>query len=201
MPKFLYRNLALAAAMYQCLEQHQVHLQLQSIEQIWPQLALGQAAAPFTLYGRSQRLAMPSHKGVIPLVLDVCHNVDGAKAFLEGLSGQGLGKTMPVLVSVLKDKETDQILDVLRSQLQPVILFGIEHERGWSPNILASRHHDLAFFSSFEDVWTEFVKNWQPADGPVAICGSVLVVGQVLQYFAAAPQDGVSLERILRGDW
>jgi folylpolyglutamate synthase/dihydropteroate synthase len=108
---------------------------------------------------------------------------------------------MPALVCILKDKEMNRILDVLRSRLHPVILFGIEHERAWQPELLDVRHRDLPFYTSFQEAFQEALVRWNPADAPWAICGSVLAVGQILQHFDSAPKNGISLERCLSGDW
>jgi dihydrofolate synthase/folylpolyglutamate synthase len=200
-PLFLRRNLALAAAMYHYLQQTLGDEKWKPLNEIWPLLCEGQAPAPVTLYGRSQRLKVPSARGPVRLILDVSHNPDGAQAFLTGLASRGLETPMPALVCILKDKDMNRILDVLRSRLHPVILFGIEHERAWQPELLDARHRDLPFYTSFQEAFQEALVRWNPADAPWAICGSVLAVGQILQHFDSAPKNGISLERCLSGDW
>lgn len=200
-PLFLRKNLALAAAIYHSVSLAQPQLQLRPLVDIWPEFLVGTQPAPVTLFGRSQRLLVPSEQGPVPMILDVCHNPDGAGAFIDGLVSRGLTEPMPALVSILKDKEMDRILDVLRSRLHPVILFGIDHERAWQPELLSPRHRDLPFYGSFEEAWQQLQGKRPCASGPVAVCGSVLVVGRVLQHFESAPKDGISLERILCGDW
>ncbi len=200
-PLFLRKNLALAAAMYHYVSLAQAQLKLRPLMDIWPEFIVGSQAAPVTLFGRSQRLLVPSAQGPVPLLLDVCHNPDGAQAFVDGLTSRGLTEPLPALVSILKDKEMDRILDVLRSRLHPVILFGIDHERAWQPELLSPRHRALPFYGSFEEAWQQLLGMRQPTDGPVAVCGSVLVVGRVLQHFESAPKDGISIGRILCGDW
>ena len=201
MPLFLRKNLAIASAVYHFLAQKEQGREWKSLADIWPLLGQGKKPAPVTLYGRSQRLQIPSAQGPVPMIVDVCHNPDGAQTFLAGLKGDGFQETVPGLVCILKDKEMDRILDVLRSRLHPVILFGIDHERAWQPELLAPRHRDLSFYSSFDEAWRKGLETWKPADGPWAVCGSVLAVGRILQHFDSAPKDGISLERILRGDW
>ncbi len=200
-PLFLRRNLALAAAMYHYLQVTQTAGLWKPLTEIWPLLCEGQAPAPVTLYGRSQRLRIPTAHGAVRLILDVAHNPDGAQAFLTGLASRGLVGPMPALVCILKDKDMNRILDVLRSRLHPVILFGIEHERAWQPELLEARHRDLPFYASFQEAWNEALVRWNPNEAPWAVCGSVLAVGRILQHFDSAPKDGISLERCLSGDW
>jgi dihydrofolate synthase/folylpolyglutamate synthase len=201
MPLFLRQNLALAAAMYHYLQQTQGDARWQPLTEIWPILCEGKAAAPVTLYGRSQRLQIASDPVPVRLVLDVAHNPDGAQAFLAGLASRGLTGPMPALVCILKDKDMNRILDVLRSRLHPVILFGIEHERAWLPELLDARHRDLPFYANFAESWNAALAQWNPTEAPWAVCGSVLAVGRILQHFDSAPKDGISLERCLCGDW
>jgi len=80
-PLFLRRNLALAAAMYHYLQQTLGDEKWKPLHEIWPLLCEGQAPAPVTLYGRSQRLKVPSARGPVRLILDLSHNPDGAQAF------------------------------------------------------------------------------------------------------------------------
>ncbi|MCX6128735.1 MAG: hypothetical protein NTX25_06675 [Proteobacteria bacterium] len=200
-PEFLLRNLAIAAAMYQYLADKRLGPNLLPLVKIWPLLCSGMGPAPVTLFGRSQRLKIPSMRGERRVILDVCHNPDGAATFLTGLESQNLPGPMPALVSILQDKDRDGILDCLRSKFDPVILFGIDHERAWQAEHLAERHQDLPFFKDFASAWQFALQSWEPGLQPWAICGSVLAVGRVLQYFGCAPQDGIRLERILCGDW
>ncbi|MES2744249.1 MAG: hypothetical protein V4655_02435, partial [Bdellovibrionota bacterium] len=102
-------------------------------------------------------------------------------------------------VSILKDKDYDHILDILRSVLSPVILFGIESERTWDLASLALRHQDLPFCASLQ---TAFASELSTArkDEPWAICGSVAAVGYALQTMKLSPKE-MSLASIISGDW
>lgn len=190
LPQFLKDNLAISCAFYHWFQS--AHSGWKALDEIWPAWCEGQGAAAVTLVGRSQRIRSPDGKRVL---VDVCHNPDGARAFARSLQNLGLDAPIPALVSILKDKDFDVILDVLRSVLHPVILFGIEHERSWQPELLAARHRDLPFHRGFDDAW-----NALGSENTLAICGSVLVVGQALNRMAVSPKE-LSLARIFGGDW
>lgn len=190
LPQFLKDNLAISAAYYHWFQS--ANAGWEALDSLWPRWCQGQGPAPVTLVGRSQRLTSPDSKR---LLIDVCHNPDGARAFARAVQNLRLSAPIPALVSILRDKDFDVILDVLRSVLHPVILFGIEHERSWQPEQLAVRHRDLPFHQHFEDAW-----NALGSENTVAICGSVLVVGQTLKRMAVKPKE-LSLARIFGGDW
>lgn len=201
MPEFLKNNLALAAAVYHYLSRTKLHLGLKPLVDIWSRWCEGDWLSPVTLLGRSQKLSALRGQGRQDLIVDVCHNPDGAKAFMDSLHDRDLGMPIPGLVSVLRDKDFNAILDTLRSELHPVILFGIDHQRSWDPTLLAARHQDLAFYPNLAAAW-EAMQAAQ-AGKPQhtwALCGSVLAVGKALEWLEVSPKD-VKVARVVGGDW
>ena len=128
--------------------------------------------------GRFEITSVPTHdQGPRNVLLDVCHNIAGANALVAGIRASGLleqNKTLPGLVSILADKDCDEILDILRPVLAPLALFATTSERSWTPERLASRHRDLPFLASFAEAWAAPV-----TIQPMVICGSVHAVGEV----------------------
>ena len=144
---------------------------------------------PPSLRARFERVVVKSGTIDHELLLDVCHNPDGAKALVRGLSEAAVvaaaGGKVAAFVSILADKDCDEILDILRRVCAPVVLFAVMSERTWGPERVAARHRDLAFYPSFDAAWTAAAP--VPAAAPVLICGSVHAVGEVCTYFGIEP--------------
>jgi len=138
----------------------------------------GIVRVPCCMRGRFEITSVPTHDhGPRRVLLDVCHNIPGAEALVAGIRASGLleqNKTLPGLVSILADKDCDEVLDVLRQVLAPLTLFTNTGERSWTPARLATRHRDLPFLGSFAEAWAVPV-----TAHPTVICGSVHAVGEV----------------------
>ena len=200
MPEYLKNNLALAVAVYHYLSRTKLHLGLRPLTEIWSAWTEGQWRSPVTLLGRGQRITTHAARGSKKLIIDVCHNPDGARAFVESLQDREGSDPMPALVCVLRDKDLNVILDTLRSALHPVILFGIAHQRSWDPALLATRHQDLAFYPNLEAAWAAMRSETRENQSPWILCGSVLAVGQALEWLEIAPKE-LNVARVIGGDW
>ncbi len=201
LPRFLLKNLSLAAAVYCWLSQRESAYGLLPLAEVWDNFLEGKQASPVSLIGRCQRLS--AGPGSQKFLVDVCHNPDGARNFVASVKARRgeQGRPLGALVSVLRDKDYDLILDILRSAFQPVMLFGIEHTRAWEPEILASRHRDLPFFPNFQAALDALQgQKGSSEPRPWAVCGSVLAVGQVLQSLDVSPKD-MHVARVIGGDW
>lgn len=122
------------------------------------------------------------------VLLDVCHNVHGAKAFTAALApvrAAAGGRRLPAVVSILADKDVDGVLDVLRAALDPIHLYALDAERTWSKAQLAARHQDLPWHENLETAWDAALRD-EAASGlapaPIVACGSVYGLGQVLSF-------------------
>ncbi len=175
-PAFLRDNLAKAAIAYWILGHEQ---------RLAPDLArafdagrLARTARPPSLRARFERTQARGRE----LLLDVCHNVQGARAFVEALAplrAAAGGARLPALVSILADKDFDAVLDVLRTALAPVHLFPLDGERSWSRGLLAARHADLPWFDTLAGAWDAAAA---APTVPLVACGSVHGLGQVLRF-------------------
>ena len=103
-------------------------------------------------------------------------------------------------VSILVDKDFNRILDVLRSVLDPILLFRSENERSWQASDLGKQHRDLKFFDNFEQAWHHGGQNKNlELDLPGVVCGSVVVMGEVLDYFNV-PEEYPAFDAPLSGN-
>lgn len=189
LPKYLRANFITALAAYCYLYTEKIINSRNSLftskaDRIADRVLNGVQEMPPGLRGRFEfvKLKKPL-AGFSTLLLDACHNPDGAATFADALRekytiGQ-LSKPLPAVVSVLKDKQHAEILDVLRGVCSPIVLFPNNSERTWSKEDVADRHKDLIFASDFQDAVR---KVNLPANGekPLVVCGSVHVMGQVL---------------------
>lgn len=139
---------------------------------------------PPCLRARFETYEVPASAGPTrPVLLDVCHNPDGASAFcgaLERRAEHDEGWQRPVgLVSILGDKDTGAILDRLREVFRQIFLFASQQERSWQREQLPPRHRELAWYSGFAEAWKALEAAY-PAPIPVVVCGSVMAMGEVL---------------------
>ncbi|MBM4252208.1 MAG: hypothetical protein FJ146_09575 [Deltaproteobacteria bacterium] len=186
-PPFLRDNFAKAAAAYYWL----VATGAISRSTVSPQEALVGSIAkvdqnlvptPPCMRARFDHIEISDEgQGARSLLLDVCHNIAGAEALIAGLRATGMvnaaNPTLPALVSILADKDCDEILDILRQILSPMILFATSGERSWSADRLAPRHRDLEFTLSFAAAWQLLPRT----GATTVICGSVHAVGEVMR--------------------
>ncbi len=198
MAPYLQANFALAAAVYHYVAESSDQLNLLPLKHLWDHWAEQSTEAPVTLLGRNQRIFAPLVKGGQALCLDVCHNPDGVRRFIEAWVAETSGWRVPALVSVLRDKDFDVILDELKAHLGPIVLYQVASERTWSREQLAARHQDLPFYASLEEAWQALREKAEP--GPWVICGSVFAIGQVLRFLGLSLKE-MHVARVLDGDW
>jgi dihydrofolate synthase/folylpolyglutamate synthase len=163
---------------------------------------------PWTLWGRAQRRRVTFGEDSSfnrQVLFDVCHNVEGVEALrraLDQASGdtRAGGGTRPALISILRDKPVNEMLDLMRRFLNPIVLFKIENDRSFCREDLAPRHRDLPLYESLEEAcraaWAD-----QRADEarPWVLCGSVAAVGFAMRFLGAYTSE-ISLGDLLRGD-
>ena len=192
-PPFLRQNYANALAVfYWLLTTAKVRAPKstpsQSLEVATKAIDAGAVPTPACMRARFDllELQVPALGRKRSLLLDVCHNTAGAKALVEGLKATGLSTPaapkLPALVSILVDKDCDEILDVLREVLSPIVLFATSGERSWTADRVATRHRDLIFAPDFSAA----LKHLPPTDKTTVICGSVHAVGEVMRDFKIA---------------
>ena len=122
-----------------------------------------------------------------PVLFDVCHNVQGARCFVDAFNDLGWASPLPLgLIAILGDKDVNGILDLLKPALGAVSLFPGGSERRWSRQQLAGRHQDLPWYGSFTQAWQDLERCHPPAT-PVVICGSVHGIGEVFSALAIDP--------------
>jgi dihydrofolate synthase/folylpolyglutamate synthase len=181
-PTFLLQNLSLAAAIAVTFKPNlkgqlsSILDQLTPTDPAWPEGQRGRFELRTERLGERRQLVL----------LDVCHNVDGARALTESLKKDFQGarlKRLPGMVSILSDKDFDKILDILQTVLEPIVLFGCNSPRSWRRENLADHHKSLEFVSDFTSAWRRMSELNPLPQEPVVICGSVAGIGDVLQFF------------------
>lgn len=170
-PKFLQDNLCVALVTYHCLSKE---LQVEPVESLWKRLP--SLARSYSMVARFQELQLENKNR---LLLDVCHNLDGARAVVKSLKIKN--KKPNALISILSDKDVNGILDILRPACASVVLFAIDDARSLAPKLLAPRHQDIAFYESFLKAWHAVRDLWHNREESWLICGSVLAVGHSLE--------------------
>lgn len=188
-PSYILRNFVLALAVRQYLDQpHHVTITGPSIDR-----QLKQKRCPIPMIGRFQRCHFEGKR----LLLDVCHNPDGMLNLCKNISQRQPEKAV-ALISILKDKKIDEMLDLACETFQRVILFQIDNPRTFQAASLSERHRHLNFFANFADAWQHVSQT--SASSPIVVCGSVLAIGKVFEYIGKEPIQH-SCSDILLGDW
>lgn len=184
-PEYLRRNFVLAVAAAAHLLEGEADAESRLRAAV---LSLDEPETPVapSLRGRFEAATLVRSGRSHALLFDVCHNVDGARAFRSALEDKGLARSdrpLPGLIAILADKDTAGILDVLRPVLSPLRLFATTSERTWSRQDLAERHRDLPFFTGFEAAWLDYLRESdakRSVSEPAVVCGSVHAVGHVM---------------------
>lgn len=185
-PSFLQRNFALAVAAFYALRRDP-----ELVRAAARVLDEDRVPPPPCLWARFQSvLAAPAGMAARPLILDVGHNPDGARALVKGLRETGAlaQGPLPALVSILGDKAYDEVLDILREVLDPVLLFANGSERSWTAAGLAPRHRHLAFLPNFAAAFAALPPEIGATAGrPTVVTGSVYAVGEALEALRVSP--------------
>ena len=117
-----------------------------------------------------------------PLLLDACHNYDGALALTTELQRRHINTAG--MLSLLSDKEIDRIVPLLAQHLNPLAIFAINNKRSMTRSQLPTAwqhcwHDDCAH------AWQDIVKT--PTNTPIVICGSFYGLGEMLELLTHHP--------------
>ncbi len=154
------------------------------------QFSNDQGPWPPSFFGRLQRLHIQgSSAKTWDFYLDVCHNIASVREFVRTLEELGLvirnRKKIAGFVSILRDKDLEPMIMLLREVLDPFVIFKIDNVRSITEDQLTKFHDDVVLYDDFADLWNNCADH---IHSPVAICGSFYAVGRVLEYFKAYPQ-------------
>lgn len=173
-PAYLIANWQLAAAAF-------LQLAMGDAKQAFARFKSGAVPSAPSLIGRFQLIeAAPQGARQRRLLLDVCHNPDGAAAFVAGLRRVYGEQRLPAIISIFGDKDFNAILDRLREVLKDIVLYPQAAERSWQREQLAARHQDLHWEANLASAW-----RWhehQPQTEPLVCCGSVHGIGELLTF-------------------
>jgi len=184
MPKWLRGNFVLAMAMALSIDAERAR------EGLCRWHDYSRVPRPISLRARSETILLPQVNGTpLPLLFDVCHNVDGARTFARGLRAEldresmRVGTRIPGIVSILRDKDVEGIIRELKTVLDPIEMFVVPGERSLS---VAADHERIVAIDpgmGLHGSWQEAlnaVLRRVPAPGRVVVCGSVYACGHVL---------------------
>lgn len=146
---------------------------------------------PPSLIGRNQSLYVvnAAEHTQQEIILDVCHNPASAKEFAKFLTrlakSRGATKQFPAIMTILSDKDIKNILECFKEILSPIIFFKIHHDRSTNQDIIHKIDQDLRVFENFDKACKYAYSSWRGRGTPWVICGSVIGIGEVLDYFSA----------------
>jgi dihydrofolate synthase/folylpolyglutamate synthase len=131
----------------------------------------------------------PGRMQVLPgqpsIVLDVAHNPHAARALNDALGSMGFFECTHAVFGMLKDKDIDTVIEVIRGRIDHWHIAGLEGERGASASLLASKlaaHGLAAGFTSYTSMANAFAGARERAgqNDRILVFGSFLTVTEVL---------------------
>lgn len=144
--------------------------------------ALCRGLAGVKVAGRFQRLP-----GAIPRILDVAHNVDGARALAENLAATPVrGRTLAV-TAILGDKDVDGMISSLSECMDEWHVAAAQHARSATPAVLQAaiaRHAAGTPVHAYPDITSAYRSALAAARAGdrIVVFGSFYTVGEVLQW-------------------
>ncbi|MCX6119608.1 MAG: Mur ligase family protein [Proteobacteria bacterium] len=184
-PSYLKENFALAvAATIQLLDKAESTTDVSKfINEIPEKFGTSKYPWPVTLKGRFSHANVCKDGQSYKVLLDVCHNPHGARAFSKGLKETGLCEQKsrrPAFISILKDKDAAGIWEELKGRISDVILFQIPSDRTWAndQDIIPGEMKE-SFYAAWQSAITS--PRWvQDNQKPWLIIGSVAGIGQAM---------------------
>jgi dihydrofolate synthase / folylpolyglutamate synthase len=149
-----------------------------------PEIAIRQGLSKVRLLGRFQYLS--HHPDII---LDVAHNTHAAKSLANNLKKDpGTGQTMAV-ISILKDKDIDGVIEALAPVIHVWYVSGIDHPRGMDAKEMEryiKKHVASASVRSFPSISEAFNHACKEANESdrIAVMGSFFTVAAVMRTFS-----------------
>ena len=213
-PQFLKKNFSLSLAIFSRLIETENPVSEDSdsasmsiVSEALAKFAKPEIPWPHSLQGRFQSLTLRepgdtesrsgdtesrSHAGT-RFILDVAHNKAAIEEFRRNTARLGFhaANPLPLIVSILSDKDINSMLDVLKKIGSPIILFKACSDRSFSTEHLEARHKDIIIFDQFAAAWEYAKEQWLKDFQTLAVCGSFLAVGEVLHYFSVSSQDKI----------
>lgn len=141
---------------------------------------IADAGRPQTWKARFQEHSATVEGRRQPLYIDVCHNVGAALAIGQHVTNEAKHRHKPPLIlSVLADKNVDEMLQILRMSFSPIIAFVCQNERSVCMN--DPRFASTILFESFGQAFNHAKENW-PLDTPWYILGSCYSMEEVFSH-------------------
>lgn len=155
---------------------------------------------PPSLWARFQEIDISGFKssyGLGRVIFDVAHNPHGTQALVQGLKEWCAQRPEKVqfdgLISVLGDKDVNEMLDILEPVFSSLILFRSQSERAFHQGQIAQRHEHLPFANDFQQACamrSQTIDCHQSSNRVTIIAGSVYALGEVLSELGMKPLAG-----------
>ncbi len=117
------------------------------------------------------------------LVLDVCHNYSGAKAFVSGFKTKFPGRKTTMIIGLVKRKEHQKIITELAKVADSFLLVPMKTKRSTDLGQMIAKINWLGCpvskFSSLKTAWSYLLKTASP-DDIISVTGSHYLVGEFL---------------------
>lgn len=119
-------------------------------------------------------------------IYDVGHNPGGIAAVCAAADEIYPGKNISYLLGVMKDKQVDDMLDILLKHSRHVSMFPVASQRGFSKddrNSLPEKYDQLTWYNSVGAALDDLLKTSADRSDVVIILGSHYPAGEIYTYF------------------
>ena len=118
------------------------------------------------------------------LLVDGCHNEDGAEAFAESVRGKYNNITL--VTAMMKDKSCEKVVKILSGIAQRVIVTEVDNERTIEAEVLREMYLKYGVSTEVEKDSVSAVKKALEYGGVCAVCGSLYLAGQIRSVFKSS---------------
>ncbi len=113
-----------------------------------------------------------------PIFLDGAHNPGGAAVLRDFLATTAAGRSITLIFGAMRDKNVDEMAEILFPLADKLILSGIDSPRAFDPSILAESWTQAVCAADVHEALA-VARHLSPANGLIVVCGSLYLIREL----------------------